>query len=407
MVFASNRSELLLQAAQLPEDGRLVSRSAAYDVAALSPYFEAQIWRFAGHELWVIGRASPYLPAIALHIQNALPVIEMTGEALVDIGSALRLATLPALASAALCLSFGAALLWLSERRRQLTERLALEAKTSAQLESRVQERTAALSDANQTLRREVTERLTAEAALRKAQEDLVQAEKLGALGRMSADIAHELNQPLMAIRSFAENGRALLDKGREDAAGGNLDRIGDLAERMDRIIRNLRAFAQQEAAAGPQRSVDLAQAVEAALDLAAERIASEDVRLVWVRPETPVLVRGGEVRLAQVVGNLVFNALDAMADVSNKVLTLNLQQSERVVLTVTDTGTGLREPERVFDPFYSTKAPGGAEGLGLGLSISYAIVQSFGGAIRGQSLLTGGTVFTVELPRVQTEQAA
>ena len=109
---------------------------------------------------------------------------------------------------------------------------------------------------ADDILRDEIAERHAAEERLRRAQADLIQAGKLSALGRLSAGISHELNQPLMAIRSFAENAGAFLDAGRPERARDNLAKIGELARRMGRIIKNLRAFARAEA--GAIRPVDL-----------------------------------------------------------------------------------------------------------------------------------------------------
>ena len=133
-------------------------------------------------------------------------MIGLTAGLLLDTRPAQVLAMWQGAVAAALCLAFGA-LLWLaSERRRGLSLRLAAEEDANVLLEARVGERTAELSEANAALRRQIGEREAAEALLRRAQADLIQAGKLSALGQMSAGISHELNQPLMAIRSFAEN---------------------------------------------------------------------------------------------------------------------------------------------------------------------------------------------------------
>ena len=233
-----------------------------------------------------------------------------------------------------------------------------------------------------------------------------MQAGKLSALGQMSAGISHELNQPLMAIRQYAENGAALLERGKPDVAAQNLRRIGDLAHRMGRIIRNLRAFARQERE--PMGQVDLVAVVNAALELSESRLARDGVEVRW-QPPAPIHVIGGEVRLGQVLVNLIGNAADAMAGLPVRRIAISLRRhDDRVLLEVADTGPGIEEPEKIFDPFYTTKAVGAAEGMGLGLSISYGLVQSFGGAIRGRNRPEGGAIFTVELtPATGPDMAA
>ncbi|MBC7142889.1 MAG: sensor histidine kinase, partial [Rhodobacteraceae bacterium] len=177
--------------------------------------------------------------------------------------------------------------------------------------------------------------------------------------------------------------------------AAENLGRISDLARRMGRIIKNLRAFARQENEG--MSDVDLVAVVAAALELTEARLRSASVRVDWTPPARPVRVRGGEVRLQQVLVNLLANAADAMeggGTVSIRVA----RAGGRVRLSVADTGPGIAEPDRIFDPFYSTKEVGASEGMGLGLSISYGIVQSFGGTIAGRNRPEGGAEFVVEL---------
>jgi len=387
VTFISNRSELIYMARQ--PQALVRAPTAEYASETLQPFMTHQVSDVRGHALWSV-EGQKYVPQTALHLSLPLPVIQMTGEALLDVAPAQLLARLQAGVAAAICLAFGAMLFLATERRRTL-------AQANARLEDAVRARTAELSDTNIELRREVSERTQAEAQLKKAQSDLVQAGKLSALGQMSAGISHELNQPLMAIRSYAENAEAFLERGKADVAGQNLGRIAELARRMGRIIRNLRAFAKQESEG--LTDVDLSAVITAVLEITQVRAKSSGVDIVWQAPDSAMMVRGGEVRLQQVVLNLVSNAMDAMEGQSfAQRIEIDAERVEaRVELRVRDTGPGLDEPDRIFDPFYSTKQVS-QDGMGLGLSISYGLVQSFGGVIRGRNHPAGGAVFTVTL---------
>lgn len=375
-VFISNRSELLLR-----------QRGGSGD-QALPPIVARD---FAGFDLWEM-RAGPYIPQTALHLTREVPVLALTAEALIDVSAAWALALWQAAFAGAAMLVFGVILFVLLDRRRRLAE-------NNLALERRVSERTEALQTANTRLLNEVLERKEAEYALKQAQEELVQAGKLSALGQMSAGISHELNQPLMAIRQYAENGSAFMERGRPERANENLSRIADMAARMARIIKNLRAFARNESE--PVGQVDLVHVVNTAVELTEARLRADAVTLDWDAGATdsPLWVRAGDVRLTQVLVNLINNAADAMLDQEDRQVRIVINSGQRLSVTVRDIGPGIKEPDKVFEPFYSTKTVGTSEGMGLGLSISYGLVQSFGGRIRGSNAATGA-MFTVELER-------
>ncbi|MCP5038391.1 MAG: sensor histidine kinase [Rhodobacteraceae bacterium] len=386
-IIVSNRSELVL--------------SGRSDVTFLGHTRRLT----ASHDIWSI-KAGPYLPMEAMHLVRDLPVIGLVAEILLDTAPARQRAALQAQVAAALCLVFGALLFLAAERRRALAASLAQEEAANTLLEARVAKRTEALSDANADLRREVGERRDAEAALKQAQADLVQAGKLSALGQMSAGISHELNQPLMAIRSFAENGAVFLERGKREQAAGNLARISDMARRMGRIIKNLRAFSRNENE--PMTRVNLVQVIDNAVELIQPRLRADDIALEWTRPSEPVYALGGEVRLAQVFVNLINNSADAMTgQTGTKSIQIFIDNGHKLAVTVRDTGPGIADPEKVFEPFYTTKEVGSSEGMGLGLSISYGLVQSFGGNIRSVNATEGGAMFTVELEYWAAERAA
>lgn len=386
-VFMANRSELVgwrrSQGAQglIPDTGA----KRAFDS-----------YRAGDHDIWRIDWG-PYLPKTAMHLTQDLPVIGLVGEALVDVTPARRLALLQAAAVAGLCLAFGA-LLFLAAERREALRRI------NADLETRVHRRTRALSETNAALRREAEEREQAQVALARAQADLVQAGKLSALGQMSAGISHELNQPLMAIRSYAENAVQFQQRDMHAKVSENLGRISDMARRMGRIIQNLRAFSKQQAE--PITRVELVQVLQDAAEMIAPRAQQmgADVRLDL--PAAPLWVKGGEVRLGQVFVNLMTNALDAMNGCEARSLQVSVRVAGIIAVEVRDSGPGVEVPEKVFDPFYSTKEVGATEGMGLGLSISYGIAKSFGGDIRVRNC-NPGALFIVELQPWEAQQAA
>lgn len=393
VTFSSNRSELVL----MQRGAELRDGTARYEPDDLRPFVPFDVTGVQGRTIWRID-AGPYMPDRALHLSRELPVLDLTAEALIDAGPAYVVAGLQASVTAALLAFFGAILFLTAERRRAL-------ARANAALESRVAARTQELSRSNEALRGEIAERREAEAALKRAQDELVQVGKLSALGQMSAGISHELNQPLMAIRSFAENGTKFLDREDTGQVGRNLSKIADLAGRMARIIKNLKAFARQESE--PASRVDLVAIAEAAVELTETVVARDGIELTLDAPPVPVWVEGGEVRLSQVVVNLITNAVDAMAESAEKRIRVTVAAAPAPLVRVEDTGPGIADPGKIFEPFYTTKSVGDGDGTGLGLSISYGLVQSFGGNISGENAADGGAIFTVRLKAWTAEMAA
>ncbi|WP_295476136.1 ATP-binding protein [uncultured Pseudomonas sp.] len=284
------------------------------------------------------------------------------------------------------------------QRRRHYLDRLAFESKARRQLEQRVMERTSDLEGLNRRLRQEVLEREQAQQELVRAQDELVQAGKLSALGTMSASISHELNQPLAAIRSYAENAEILLDHQRTDEARGNLKLIGELTGRMASIIAHLRAFARRDAHA--PESVALQPALEDALALVAKRRRAMDVELIRDLPAATLWVQAGETRLRQVLGNLLANALDALTEKGPpRKLWLSAESSpEGVSLYIRDNGPGFSQEAlaRAREPFFTTKTR--TQGLGLGLAICDTLMHALGGELQFANHPSGGALITLRL---------
>ncbi|SAL12596.1 sensor histidine kinase [Caballeronia concitans] len=252
-----------------------------------------------------------------------------------------------------------------------------------AELNQRVAERTADLSQANAQLTKEVNERTRAEQDLRAAHDELIQASKLAALGQMAAGITHELNQPLAALRSFSDNTRVLIDRGDQAAARENLEAIAALTERMGKITNQLKLFV---AKARPKNArTDVARALRNVLAMLQPRLknAALDIAPELDGDAAPIFVRCEDLRLEQVFINLIGNALDAVAscDAPRIVIGMDARQ-DAVEIVVRDNGPGIPADAlpRLFEPFFTTKETG--HGLGLGLAISSAIARDYGGTL-------------------------
>lgn len=294
-----------------------------------------------------------------------------------------------------------ALLLWLGllmQRRRHFIERLALDAKAREQLEQRVQERTRDLEALNSRLKVEVLEREQAQQELVRAQDELLQAGKLSALGTMSASISHELNQPLGAIRSYADNARVLLDQQRNQEARDNLGLISELTARMASIIAHLRAFARRDRHA-PER-VALQPALDDALALLAKRRQALAVELIRDVPEATLWVQAGETRLRQILSNLLANALDALSErpPQRRIWIRAERNDDCVLLSLRDNGPGFSSEalQRAREPFFTTKTS--TQGLGLGLAICDTLSRTLGGELSIANHPDGGAELCLHL---------
>lgn len=307
-----------------------------------------------------------------------------------------------AIIGAAISALFFALLLYVVQRHRAYL----IEREAGARLKSEVAERTHELSEINNSLQTEIDEHRRTEARLRTTQNELVQAGKLAALGQMSAAIAHEINQPLAAIRTFMASAKVFAQRNDIGQVVHNLDLITGLAERMASITGHLKMFARKSEPGHPE-PVSVDKAIEGTFFLLESQIASAGVRIVK-EIEPDLWVMGHAVQLEQVILNLVRNALDAVAGRDAARVCIWARATDGTVLIgIADNGPGIA-PDRldqIFDPFFTSKPVG--EGLGLGLSISYGIVQNFGGHISARNLPEGGAELIVELPRHRVEVAS
>lgn len=279
--------------------------------------------------------------------------------------------------------------LLLVQRKHRLTEldRIEKESKKALReanelLESRVLDRTQQLTETNELLRQEVLDRQQTEVKLKRTRKELIHAAKLAVLGQMSAGINHELNQPLAAIRSYADNGKQFLKKGRMDETMWNLEQIGELTERMAQIGVQLKLFSKKSS--GQIVAVPLHGVIDGALEILNPSLKKASiVPIIEVHPPD-LEVRANHVLLQQVLVNLISNAMQAMEGQEVKKIKIECTGAEgKVVVAVEDNGPGVAEEhlQDIFEPFFTTKKSG--QGLGLGLTISDRIVRDFGGQIR------------------------
>ncbi|CAG4895207.1 sensor histidine kinase [Paraburkholderia gardini] len=299
-------------------------------------------------------------------------------------------------------------------RVREVMRSRALLQKAYAELNQRVAERTADLSQANEQLQKEVAERTRAELELRAAHEELIQTSKLAALGQMAAGITHELNQPLAALRGFSDNTRVLLERGDQVSARENLEAIASLTERMGKITNQLKLFVGRARPRGARAPV--ARALRNVLALLQKRLQDVTVRLSLtdastgrterfeIADEHPALVANcDDLRLEQVLINLLANALDVVTGLPSPRIEIDIEVGEATLLIVVhDNGPGIPDDvlPRLFEPFFTTKEMG--QGLGLGLAISSSIARDCGGSLVARNAPDGGAMFVLTLRRAQ-----
>ena len=258
------------------------------------------------------------------------------------------------------------------------------------------------LRQLNIRLQREISERKKVEKNLEVAEQTLAQSSKLAALGEMSAAVSHELSQPLAAMKTYLAGAKLLLQRKRLEEALSSFQRIDDLIGRMSAITRQLKSYARK---GGEELvPVDVRMAVNGALEIMEPQLKSRQISLSKTMPSAPVMILGDQLRLEQVVVNLLRNALDAISAVPTPEIELLLLGGETASLTVRDNGEGISDLDDLFEPFFTTKKPG--DGVGLGLAISSGIITDLGGRLVARNSETTGAVFEVTLPILNTDES-
>lgn len=281
-------------------------------------------------------------------------------------------------------------------RRRFVREKE--KAEITEYLKSEVNRQTKKLSVANDQLKHEIAERELVNQRFRAAREELAQANRLGSIGAITASVAHELNQPVAAIRARAENATKLLKRGDSARVSENLGLIVDLTARIGSISTELRRYARRGSQA--ISNVSLGDVMDGLQILMGDRLKSKGINLVVgdnVDALPPVIA--GRVRLEQVLVNLLQNSLDALEGHTDpRVHIIFKVQKNMVVITVSDNGPGISEENtrNIFTPFFTDKP----NGMGMGLGIAKDIMTDFGGTIETIPSFMGGAAFQLKLKR-------
>jgi len=233
---------------------------------------------------------------------------------------------------------------------------------------------------------------------LRRTQEQLLQSEKMSAVGQLIAGVAHELNNPLTAILGYAQ---LLEGAGLDHRSADYVKKLFKQAQRTHRVVQNLLSFARERK---PQKKeVDLRKVLEESLALREYDLKVNNITLEREVPEDLPSVVADPHQLEQVFLNIINNALDAMLEGSGSgVLKVHAFRKDNFVCVVfDDSGPGIKDTSRIFDPFYTTKSVG--KGTGLGLSICYGIVKEHGGEIVARNREEGGATIEVRLRASET----
>jgi len=247
----------------------------------------------------------------------------------------------------------------------------------------------------NTRLQNEVNEREKAEKNLKVAEQTLAQTSKLAALGEMSAAVSHELNQPLAAMKTYLAGAKLLIDRSRPTEALSSFRRLDDLIERMNSITKQLKSYARKGSEV--LTDVDLKIAIANALNIMSPQLNLAKIEYSQDIPEAPVIILGDQIRLEQVLINLIRNSLDATSSTPEPRLELTLIVANNAIISIKDNGIGIDDLESLFEPFYTTKKPG--DGVGLGLAISSGIIKDLGGRLVAKNNETMGATFEIYLP--------
>lgn len=356
-------------------------------------------WLSPTYQLWQMPRNQ--IPSNEMPVNTALQAFLPYSQPLPEFGWQLVLLQRPQNAPVGWILGFGTlwyvgcafGWLWLRERRKRRLQLL----QHNQALEQRVLARTRELAETNQRLVLQISRREQTESALAQTEQELVQAAKLATIGSLSASLNHELNQPLTALQSYTQNTQRMLEKSMVTEASANLGAMLKLIQRLSNIIAQFKDFSRP--GTGKNQPVELQKTLLDALGIVHHQCQRQGVKTRLKQPEQPLWVLVDPIQLEQVLVNILTNGLHAMLQTPEPGFSIVLESDQQqAMIRIRDNGPGI-EPhhlERIFEAFFTTKQ---RDGLGLGLSISQRIMQSFGGSLQVANHPPQGAEFTLRLP--------
>ncbi len=265
------------------------------------------------------------------------------------------------------------------------------------ELEHKVIKRTLSLQQSNQTLRDTIQQYEITQKELQQTQSELTQAAKLAMLGELSAGINHEINQPLSAIRTYAENCQRLLHKQQYDVVSSNIEKIVELNIVISEIIAKFKVFARKSSTNASYHT-DIKTAITSALTIIGNKLINQGITLKIEPNNLETTVHAELIQFEQVLVNLIHNSIQALEGIESPQIVFSVEiDSEHALICLTDNGKGMSQQQLhdIFTPFFTTKK----EGLGLGMTISKRIIESFSGQLTAGNHQPRGAKFTIALP--------
>jgi len=274
------------------------------------------------------------------------------------------------------------------------------------QLESKVKQRTEVLSESNQRLQQTIIQYEKTQQELKQTQQELTQAAKLALLGELSASINHEINQPLAALRTYTENSLKLMSMEKHQLVEHNLQQMLQLNETISEVIARLKIFTRKSTPDERHYYANLHDSVHNATRILSNKLIKSGVTLKVATIPASLAANIHHIELEQVLINLIHNAIQALEGQADGQIMIECAiEQDACQLIVSDNGPGIEATKlaHLFDPFFTTKP----EGLGLGLTISKRIIESYQGSLEAKLHSPHGMRFTLSLPRFLSSDAS